>query len=225
MESIRTAQKLPSGLSGAEENNDSTTIKNYEQRLHEINTLEWDELVVLVDTNKPLTPQEGDGHLSGGFFHEGQLLIPESNVFLVCGDSMVPAVAVQSGMFRCSISPQSPDSNELGVKHSRVSQFIIAHILAGKQQHVHCRVVTHYEGLYTVPHSLTLNLPSPSIAENQSLPSQLSPSHHPLIVTGENPSLSAPTVTLPYHHYQEDGLYTVTHSPTLNLLPPSTTEN
>ncbi|KAL2478355.1 hypothetical protein Fot_47369 [Forsythia ovata] len=85
----------------------------------------------------------------------------------------------------------------------------------------------HYyqdEGLYTVPHSLTLNLQSPSTAENQSLPSQLSPSHHPLIVTGENPSLSAPTVTLPYHHYQEDGLYTVTHSPTLKLLPLSTAE-
>ncbi|KAL2515038.1 calmodulin-binding transcription activator 5-like [Forsythia ovata] len=28
------------------ENNDGTTIKNHEQRLHEINTLEWDELVV-----------------------------------------------------------------------------------------------------------------------------------------------------------------------------------
>ncbi|XP_022874689.1 calmodulin-binding transcription activator 5-like isoform X2 [Olea europaea var. sylvestris] len=41
------------------ENNDSTTMKNHEQRLHEINTLEWDELLVSVDPNKPITPQEG----------------------------------------------------------------------------------------------------------------------------------------------------------------------
>ncbi|KAL2495439.1 hypothetical protein Fot_39222 [Forsythia ovata] len=63
------------------------------------------------------------------------------------------------------------------------------------------------EGLYTVPHLSTLNLPPPSIAENQSLPSQFSPSHHSLIVAGE------------------DGFYTVTHSPTLNLPPPSIAEN
>ncbi|KAL2459310.1 Calmodulin-binding transcription activator 5 [Forsythia ovata] len=220
------------------ENNDSTTIKNHEQRLHEINTLEWDELVVPVDTNKPLTPQEGktsvsdihnqyqlssyktnntvpglrslggydhldnpskddlqaqdsfgrwmnyiiadspgsvddqtlespisagyqsftrpinDNHGSSvlgqifnitdvspswglsnketkilvvGFFHEGQLPLPESNVFLVCGDSMVPTVAVQSGVFRCSISPQSPGSVNLYLSfdgHTPISQVL-----------------------------------------------------------------------------------------------------
>lgn len=41
-------------------NNDSVTIKNHEQRLHEINTLEWDELVVPFDPNKSIIPQEGD---------------------------------------------------------------------------------------------------------------------------------------------------------------------
>ncbi|KAL2546588.1 CAMTA transcription factor [Forsythia ovata] len=96
-------------------------------------------------------------HLSGEFFHEGQPPIPKSNVFLVCGDSMV-------GMFCCSISPQSPES-------------------------VYLYLSFDDEGLYTVPHLPTLNLPPSSIAENQSLPSQLSPSHHPLIVTGETPSL------------------------------------
>lgn len=35
------------------------TIKNHEQRLHEINTLEWDELVVPYDPHKLNSPQEG----------------------------------------------------------------------------------------------------------------------------------------------------------------------
>ncbi|KAL2515632.1 calmodulin-binding transcription activator 5-like [Forsythia ovata] len=132
------------------ENNDSTTIKNHEQRLYEINTLEWDELVVPVDTNKPLTPQEAryqsfthpinDNHGSSvlgqifnitdvspswglsneetkilvvGFSMKDNYPLCESNALIVCGDSMVPALAVQSGVFRCSISPQSPGSVNL----------------------------------------------------------------------------------------------------------------
>ncbi|XP_051127941.1 calmodulin-binding transcription activator 5-like [Andrographis paniculata] len=38
---------------------DSMTIKNHEQRLHEINTLEWDDLLVHDDTQKLITPHEG----------------------------------------------------------------------------------------------------------------------------------------------------------------------
>ncbi|CAA3031818.1 calmodulin-binding transcription activator 5 isoform X4 [Olea europaea subsp. europaea] len=220
------------------ENNDSTTMKNHEQRLHEINTLEWDELLVSVDPNKPITPQEGktsgfdlqnqcqmssyktnntipglrslggcdyldnlnedglqmqdsfgrwinyiitdspgsvddqplessisagyksltpptnDSHGSSvlgqifnitdvspawgfsneetkilvvGFFHEGQLHVPESSVFVVCGDSMVPTVAVQSGVFRCSVAPQSPGSVNLYLSfdgHTPISQVL-----------------------------------------------------------------------------------------------------
>ncbi|CAA0824131.1 Calmodulin-binding transcription activator 5 [Striga hermonthica] len=34
-------------------------IEAHEQRLHEINTLEWDELLVPDNSNKPVTPQEG----------------------------------------------------------------------------------------------------------------------------------------------------------------------
>ncbi|CAA2989147.1 calmodulin-binding transcription activator 5 isoform X1 [Olea europaea subsp. europaea] len=217
-------------------NNDSVTIKNHEQRLHEINTLEWDELLVPFDPNKSIIPEEGktssfalqnqyqtssfktkntvpglrslggrdsldnlsqdasqmqdsfgrwinyiiadspgsvddqtlessisdgyqpfnppmnDNHgssVSGqifnitdvspvwglsneetkvvvvGVFHGGQLPIPESNVFVVCGDSMVPTVAVQSGVFRCSILPQSPGSVNLYLSfdgHTPISQ-------------------------------------------------------------------------------------------------------
>ncbi|KAI3469309.1 hypothetical protein Pfo_025972 [Paulownia fortunei] len=41
------------------EHNDSMTIKNHEQRLHEINTLEWDELLVPDDPHKLNSLQEG----------------------------------------------------------------------------------------------------------------------------------------------------------------------
>ncbi|KAK6146220.1 hypothetical protein DH2020_020089 [Rehmannia glutinosa] len=45
------------------ERHHSMTIKSHEQRLHEINTLDWDELLVPDDPNK-LTPQEGDDALA-----------------------------------------------------------------------------------------------------------------------------------------------------------------
>ena len=39
--------------------NDSVVIKTHEQRLYEINTLDWDELVVPIDPNNHSSPQEG----------------------------------------------------------------------------------------------------------------------------------------------------------------------
>ncbi|XP_042050744.1 calmodulin-binding transcription activator 6-like isoform X2 [Salvia splendens] len=42
------------------ERNDSVVIKTHEQKLHEINTLDWDELVVPIDPNKHNSPQEGN---------------------------------------------------------------------------------------------------------------------------------------------------------------------
>ncbi|KAL2460165.1 Uncharacterized protein Adt_43585 [Abeliophyllum distichum] len=128
-----------------------------------------------------------------------------------------PPVMLDLSRFSGDLNPQL--ALQLSPPHSTV-------IVTGENPSISAPTVTlpyHYqeEGLYTVPHSPTLNLPPPSTAENQSLPSQLSP----LIATGENPSVSAPTVTLPYHRYQEDGLSTVPHKPTLNLPPPSTAEN
>ncbi|KAG8370500.1 hypothetical protein BUALT_Bualt14G0123300 [Buddleja alternifolia] len=41
------------------EHKDSVTIKNYERRMHELNTLEWDDLLVPDDPHKLITPQEG----------------------------------------------------------------------------------------------------------------------------------------------------------------------
>lgn len=49
----------PSLLYDFSENNDSMTIINHQQRLHEINTLEWDELLVPDDPQKLNSPQEG----------------------------------------------------------------------------------------------------------------------------------------------------------------------
>lgn len=43
-----------------------------------------------------------------GVFTEGWSPSSESNLFLACGDSIVPAEVVQAGVFQCSISPQTP---------------------------------------------------------------------------------------------------------------------
>ncbi|KAH6832074.1 calmodulin-binding transcription activator [Perilla frutescens var. hirtella] len=42
------------------ERNDSMMAKDHQQRLLEINTLDWDELLVPIDPNKHISPQEGD---------------------------------------------------------------------------------------------------------------------------------------------------------------------
>lgn len=42
------------------ERNDSMIIKDHAQKLHEINTLDWDELLVPIDPNKHNSPQEGN---------------------------------------------------------------------------------------------------------------------------------------------------------------------
>lgn len=38
---------------------ESANIKDHELRLHEINTLEWDDLLVPDDSNRRITTQEG----------------------------------------------------------------------------------------------------------------------------------------------------------------------
>ncbi|KAL2464214.1 Calmodulin-binding transcription activator 5 [Forsythia ovata] len=43
-----------------------------------------------------------------GLFHEGYIHLPNSNLFLVCGDSIVPVEVVQGGVFRCLVAPQTP---------------------------------------------------------------------------------------------------------------------
>lgn len=39
---------------------DSITVRNYEMRIHELNTLEWDELLVSNDPNNSMAPKEGN---------------------------------------------------------------------------------------------------------------------------------------------------------------------
>ena len=38
---------------------DNLTVQNHELRLHEINTLEWDELILTNDSNNSTAPKEG----------------------------------------------------------------------------------------------------------------------------------------------------------------------
>ncbi|GFP85269.1 calmodulin-binding transcription activator 5 [Phtheirospermum japonicum] len=47
------------------EHHPSATVENHEQRLHEINTLEWDELLVPDNPNKLITLQEDPGKVAG----------------------------------------------------------------------------------------------------------------------------------------------------------------
>ncbi|KAK1435892.1 hypothetical protein QVD17_01664 [Tagetes erecta] len=199
------------------------TIINHEMRLHEINTLEWDELVVPDGSNKLNTPAEGGNisyfnqddqyGLNGfvdtivndelksqdsfgrwmnytltespviddrilstqpvvstgvetvratsgynqqshsvqqifsitevspswassseatkvlivGVFHEKHLHLANSNLCCVCGDVCIPVEVVQSGVFRCFVSPHSPGIVNLFISsdgHKPISQVI-----------------------------------------------------------------------------------------------------
>ncbi|GER39478.1 calmodulin-binding transcription activator [Striga asiatica] len=55
----------PNFMVNDSEHNESVNIEAHEQRLHEINTLEWDELLVPDNSNKPITPQEASGQAAG----------------------------------------------------------------------------------------------------------------------------------------------------------------
>ncbi|XP_073129164.1 calmodulin-binding transcription activator 6-like isoform X2 [Henckelia pumila] len=43
-----------------------------------------------------------------GFFTDGQVSHTNSNLFLVCGDSIISARVIQDGVIRCMVSPQKP---------------------------------------------------------------------------------------------------------------------
>lgn len=47
------------------EPNDNLTVQNHELRLHEINTLEWDELVVANDSNNSNVTSPGNMPFTG----------------------------------------------------------------------------------------------------------------------------------------------------------------
>ncbi|KAI3687166.1 hypothetical protein L1987_80859 [Smallanthus sonchifolius] len=194
------------------------TIINHKMRLHEINTLEWDELVVPDGSNKLITPEEVAGNISYfdqddqcglngfvdtmvndglknqdsfgrwmnytltespvidatqpvvsagvetvstttgqlshsfqqifnitevspswassseetkvlivGVFHEKHIHLANSNLFCVCGDVCIPVEVVQSGVFRCYVSPHSPGIVNLFISydgHKPISQVI-----------------------------------------------------------------------------------------------------
>ncbi|XP_024982765.1 calmodulin-binding transcription activator 6-like isoform X2 [Cynara cardunculus var. scolymus] len=62
-----------------------------------------------------------------GVFQEKYLHLLNSNLFCVCGDACVPAEIVQSGVFRCMITPQSPGIVNLFISsdgHKPISQLM-----------------------------------------------------------------------------------------------------
>ncbi|KAK4478328.1 hypothetical protein RD792_017618 [Penstemon davidsonii] len=62
-----------------------------------------------------------------GFFNEGQLPRAESNLFLACGDSILPVEVVQVGVFRCFLPPQTPGLVKLYLTfdgHKPISQVL-----------------------------------------------------------------------------------------------------
>lgn len=62
-----------------------------------------------------------------GFFTEGKVSCTNSNLFLVCGDSINAARVIQDGVIRCMISPQSPGVVSLYLTfdgHNPISQVL-----------------------------------------------------------------------------------------------------
>ncbi|KAI3826042.1 hypothetical protein L1987_00084 [Smallanthus sonchifolius] len=62
-----------------------------------------------------------------GVFHEKYTHLANTNLFCVCGDLCVPAEIIQSGVFRCIITPQSPGVVNLFLSfdgHKPISQLM-----------------------------------------------------------------------------------------------------
>nr|GEV01959.1 calmodulin-binding transcription activator 6-like [Tanacetum cinerariifolium] len=62
-----------------------------------------------------------------GVFHEEYLHLANSNLFCVCGDVSVPVEVIQSGVFRCYLSSQSPGIVNLFISfdgHKPISQLV-----------------------------------------------------------------------------------------------------
>lgn len=62
-----------------------------------------------------------------GVFHDKHIHLSNSNLFCVCGDVCVPAEIIQSGVFRCMITPQNPGVVNLFLSfdgHKPISQLM-----------------------------------------------------------------------------------------------------
>ncbi|XP_027164944.1 calmodulin-binding transcription activator 5 [Coffea eugenioides] len=63
-----------------------------------------------------------------GYFHEGQSNLAKSNLFCICGNACTRAEPVQSGVFRCVVSPQAPAFVNLFLSfdgHTPISQVVM----------------------------------------------------------------------------------------------------
>ncbi|KAG8658888.1 hypothetical protein MANES_03G202200v8 [Manihot esculenta] len=131
------------GVKEAIDPGDCLTVRNHEMRLHEINTLEWDELVTN-DLNNSHMPKEDknmsfDQHnqiavngsrndiLVTGYFHEQFLHLAKLDLCCVCGDACVRAEIVQAGVYRCLVPQHSPGLVDLFLSldgHKPISQVL-----------------------------------------------------------------------------------------------------
>ncbi|KAF2546973.1 hypothetical protein F2Q70_00023271 [Brassica cretica] len=99
--------------------NNTPVVKTHETRLHDINTLDWDELLVQSDLDNQSAP------IVGKLFEYYYQHLGSSNLFCICGDSCVPAEYVQAGVYRCFIPPHSPGMANLYLSadgHEPISQ-------------------------------------------------------------------------------------------------------
>ncbi|KAI3459232.1 hypothetical protein Pfo_015895 [Paulownia fortunei] len=77
----------------------SMTIKNHEQRLHEINTLEWDELLVPDDSNKLIAPQEvSTAGKAAGFEPTNQYFMNSCKIITAAHETNVNPQTLVSGL-------------------------------------------------------------------------------------------------------------------------------
>lgn len=73
-----TGSTYRAGEKEHQEPRDSITVRNYEMRIHELNTLEWDELLVSNDPNNSMAPKEGK---ISSFEQQNQHVITSSNSY------------------------------------------------------------------------------------------------------------------------------------------------
>ncbi|KAB2040212.1 hypothetical protein ES319_D02G067300v1 [Gossypium barbadense] len=143
---LLVTEEFDSGIANtySEEPGESVNVRNHEMKLLEINTLEWDELLVANGANDSIASR-GDNVscfdqqnqmavndfsnyiLVTGVFHQAYQHLAKSTLFCVCGDLCTPAEIVQVGVYRCLLSQHSPGLVNLYMSldgHKPISQVL-----------------------------------------------------------------------------------------------------
>ncbi|KAL0348608.1 UNVERIFIED_CONTAM: Calmodulin-binding transcription activator 5 [Sesamum angustifolium] len=137
---------------------DSVTIKHHEQRLHEINTLEWDELLVPDDPHGLITPQG----TTAGFELRNQYQMNSYRINIVEQDTIVNSETMISGLMPSGGAGSLHNLHNDGLQSQDSFGRWVTHIIAESPESVD-------------DHTLE----SSNLAGHQSFTYPLMDSHHP----------------------------------------------